>query len=237
MNGYDGLARFYDDLMDFDYSALCDYYESVFTNYNCRPHTVLDLCCGTGKVSAELAKRGYDITGVDLSENMLAQARVNLTDYPEVLLLHQDMCELDLNDTVDAVVCALDGFNHLSDTACLVSALQRAALFLNRNGLLIFDLYSEEKFFKILPENVSVFDLENVYCVWQSELSGKRTVRHQLNFFIPVANGKFKRADEHFNEYWFSPATVKNALKKTGLTLLEINSTDPMRTYYITVKG
>ncbi len=237
MNGYDGLARFYDDLMDFDYSALCDFYESIFAKYGSPPQTVLDLACGTGKVSAELAGRGYDITGIDLNENMLAQARFNLADYPEVLLLHQDMCALDLNDTVDAAVCALDGFNHLSGTASLVTALQRAALFLNRNGLLIFDLYSEEKFFKVLPENISVFDLDKVYCVWQSELSGKRSILHHLNFFIPAGNGSYRRSGECFNEYWHSPATVKNALKKAGLTLLEIVSTNPMRTFYIAVKG
>ena len=236
MNGYDGLAQFYDNLMDFDYPALCDYYESVFVKYDCRPHTVLDLCCGTGKVSDELAKRGYDMTGVDLSENMLAQAQINLANYPDVLLLQQDMRLLDLNDTVDAVVCALDGFNHLPDTASLVSALQRAALFLNRNGLLIFDLISKEKFFNILADHVSVYDLEDIYCVWQSELSGKRSVKHCLNFFKPASNGKYIRSDECFREYWFSSATVKNALKKAGLTLLEINSENPMRTFYIAMK-
>ncbi len=236
MNCYDGLARFYDELMDFDYAALCDYYESVFAKYNRRPHTVLDLACGTGKVSAELVKRGYDLTGADLSENMLARAQVNLANYPKALLLHQDMRVLDLNDTVDAVVCALDGFNHLSDTAALVSAFQRTALFLNRDGLLIFDLFSEEKFFRVLPENISVFDLENVYCVWQSRLTGKRKIGHDLNFFIPEKNGGYSRFDERINEYWHSPAAVKNALKKAGLTLLEIDSADPLRTFYIATK-
>ncbi|HOP10356.1 MAG TPA: class I SAM-dependent methyltransferase [Oscillospiraceae bacterium] len=237
MNSYNVWAQFYDDLMDFDYPALCDYYESVFEKYNCHPHTVLDLACGTGKVSAELAKRGYDITGIDLNENMLAQAQFNLADYPETLLLHQDMRELDLNDTVDSVVCALDGFNHLSDTRSFVSALQRAALFLNRNGLLIFDLISEGKFFKVLSDNVSVFDLDRLYCVWQSELSGKRTIRHTLDFFISNKNDRYRRDSEYFSEYWFSPTTVKNALKKAGLTLLEINTKDPMRTFYIAGKG
>ena len=236
MGGYDGLAQFYDDLMDFDYSALCNYYESVFAKYGRHPHTVLDLACGTGNVSAELAKRGYDITGVDLNVNMLAQAQKNLSKYPEVLLLHQDMRELDLNDTVDAVVCALDSFNHLPDSVSLVSAFQRAALFLNRNGLLIFDLISKEKFFNVLADHVSVFDLEDIFCVWQSALSGKRSVIHQLNFFKPSANGSYIRSDECFREYWFSPTMAKNALEKAGLTLLEINLKDPMRTVYIAMR-
>ncbi|HNX14673.1 MAG TPA: class I SAM-dependent methyltransferase [Oscillospiraceae bacterium] len=237
MNGYDELAQFYDDMMDFDYPALCDYYESVFSKYGCYPKTVLDLCCGTGKVIAELCKRGFDMTGIDFNENMLSRARLNLADYPEALLLHQDMRELDLNDTVDAIVCALDGFNHLADTASLCHAFQRAALFLNRNGLLIFDLISEEKFFKVLPENISVFDLDMVYCVWQSELSGKRSIRHHLDLFRAVGNGKYIRCNESFREYWFNPKTVESTLKKAGLSLLEVNSDDPMRTFYIAGKG
>jgi len=236
MNGYDGLAQFYDNLMDFDYPALCDYYESVFAKYGCHPHTVLDLACGTGKMSVQLAKRGYDMIGIDQSVNMLAQAQKNLAKYPGVLLLHQDLCELDLNDTVDAVVCALDGFNHLPNSVSLVSAFQRAALFLNRNGLLIFDLISKEKFYNILADNVSVYDQKDVFCVWQSELSGKRSVMHRLNFFKPAVNGSYIRSDECFREYWFSPTTVKNALKKAGLTLLEINSKDSMRIFYIAMR-
>jgi len=185
----------------------------------------LDLACGTGKI------------GVDLSENMLVRARINLTDYPDALLLHQDMRELDLNDTVDAVVCALDGFNHLSDSASLCLAFQRAALFLNRNGLLIFDLISEEKFFHVLPENVSVFDMDKVFCVWQSELSGKRSILHNLNYFKPAGDNRYLRSDECFREYWFSPKTVESALKKAGMTLVEVNCEDPMRTFYIARKG
>ena len=106
---YDLLAPLYDRLNGgADYLRLADYAEGQFARYfPAGVQSVLDLACGTGRLTAELSRRGYDMIGVDLSDEMLAEARdraerAGLSD--QILFLCQDMCDFELYGTVEAVV-------------------------------------------------------------------------------------------------------------------------------------
>ena len=230
MNGYCALARCYDRLMEFDYAALCDYYESVFAEFGVKPNTLLDLACGTGSVSAELFRRGYDVTSVDASTDMLMQASAKLGSIPNALLLCQDMRKLDLNDTVDSAVCALDSINHLPDRKSLLQTFERVRLFLNPGGLFIFDVHSREKFFSVLADQVFVYDLPDLFCCWQSKLID-RHLRYTLDFFIGGAAG-CRRYTDAFCEYWYGPDTLTKLLRQVGLEPLLIDTQhDPERVF------
>ena len=106
---YDSIARVYDLLnADVDYGAWADFIEKCFERYlEEKPTLVLDLACGTGRMTRELASRGYDMTGVDISVEMLDVAReraehAGLSD--KMLWLCQDITELELYGTVDVAV-------------------------------------------------------------------------------------------------------------------------------------
>lgn len=237
MNEYGALALCYDRLMDFDYSSLCDYYESEFAAWGGgKPSSVLDLACGTGAVSLELSKRGYDLVSVDLSEQMLSVAQKRIPKSRGVLLLHQDMRKLDLNDTVDCAVCALDAINHLSGAEQVRQVFERVHLFLNPGGLFLFDVHSEENFFSTLANGNFIYDLDDTFCIWQSLLDRQR-LKHHLDIFIREPGSQlFRRYEDDFCEYWYSRRTLCSALESCGFSVKNVNSLDPSRIYFTAKK-
>ena len=113
MSSYGALARWYDQLTgDVDYGEFADYYEAEFARDGGEFRLLLDLCCGTGTLTGELTERGYELIGVDASEDMLMQAREKCAGLePAPVFICQDAAELDLYGTVDACICSLDGVN------------------------------------------------------------------------------------------------------------------------------
>jgi len=114
---YGDLSLVYDLLMDdVDYSQWADYIEALFEKYAVKPEIILDLACGTGSLTLELAKRGYDMIGIDISPEMLNRA-VEKTDLSGVspLWVCQDMRSFELYGTVDAIVCTMDSLNYILD--------------------------------------------------------------------------------------------------------------------------
>ena len=126
MESYSALAASYDELtQDVGYEKRAAFVEKLFLRSHIPVHTVLDLACGTGTMTALLTERGYELIGVDGSEDMLLEAREKaqtLTGVPP-LFLHQSMPELDLYGTVEAAICCLDSLNYLTEArACTCSS-------------------------------------------------------------------------------------------------------------------
>ena len=132
---------------------------------------VLDLACGTGSLSCELARRGYGVVGVDLSEEMLMEAAEKAAALPQdqrPTFLCQSMDELDLYGTVDACVCCLDSVNYITDAATLKEAFRRVHTLLMPGGRFIFDINTPEKL-KAMDGQTYLDETEDVYCVWRAD--------------------------------------------------------------------
>ena len=143
---YNDFAAVYDKLQDADYDAFVDYYERIFKKLGKEPKLVLDLACGTGNITLPMAKRGYDMIGLDLSCEMLNIARDKaMTENQNILFLNQDMCEMELYGTVDAIVCALDGVNYITETEDLRKLFRLVKNYLNPDGIMIFALNDESE--------------------------------------------------------------------------------------------
>ena len=115
---------------------------------------VLDLGCGTGKITRRLRDCGYDLIGVDSSVEMLDIAIEKESDRQEkvdgsILYLNQDMRELDLYGTVKAVVSICDCMNYITDFDDLVTVFKLVNVFLDPKGVFIFDLNTEYKYTSI----------------------------------------------------------------------------------------
>ena len=221
MKPYGVFAKYYDILMsDVDYSARALYICDIFKRHNLVGNSVLDLACGTGSISFELAKSGFEVIGVDISDQMLSQAAIKAgANCQNPIFICQDMCSLDLYGTVSAAVCTLDGVNHLTSSQSVKKAFECVSLFLERDGLFVFDLNTPYKIANTLGDNSYVYDYDDIYCVWQNGYNAKsKMCRFDLTFF--ELNGEhYIRSDESFSEHAYTAVQIKKWLDAAGLSL------------------
>ena len=223
---YGVFSEFYDALTaNVSYDTVSQVLSSLLTRYGKSRGLLLDLACGTGSVSVRLAKKGYEVIGVDLSPEMLSEAQNKAYSAGQnILFLCQDMTALDLYGTVDAAVCTLDGLCHLPDEESVQAALRKVSLFMNPGGVFLFDVNSVYKHRAVLGNNTFVYDTDDVYCVWQNTLlSDGVTVQMDLDFFEPISDaGDYVRQSERFTERAYPRETLEAMLKKAGFTVLDV---------------
>ena len=176
MNGaYGALAGHYDELTrDVAYGRLADHCERIFSSDAGSFRLLLDLCCGTGSLTLELARRGYEMIGADASADMLMEAMdkaaaSGLAARP--LFINQAAGELDLYGTVDAAVSSLDSLNYVPPEE-LREAFRRLRLFIRPGGLLLFDLRTPG-FLRSMDGSVSVDETEDVFCLWRGRFDSE----------------------------------------------------------------
>ena len=220
MSSYDFLAGCYDRLTyDVDYGAWADYIEKHFKKRGLPGNTVLDLACGTGSLTFELAQRGYEMIGVDLSPDMLAQAAEKNREVDGIapIFLCQSMDKLDLYGTIDACVCCLDSVNYVTDPKKLRRAFERVHLFLMPGGLFLFDINTPAKL-EGLDGQVFLDETEDTYCVWRAEYSPRRRVCSYFMdiFCLDEDSGLWDRGEELHEEYAYTPEELVEYLQQAG---------------------
>jgi SAM-dependent methyltransferase len=221
MSSYGVFARFYDKLTEnVEYKKRAEYFRTLLSANGVNGGMLLDLACGTGRLLYEMAGFGFDVIGVDASADMLCTAQSNpQANDLQPLLLCQTMQTLDLYDTVDAVVCSLDSINHLTSPGDVQAAFGRVSLFLNPAGVFVFDVNTVYKHKKILANNTFVYDLDELYCVWQNGLDEKTdTVEITLDFFEQDEDAYY-RSTESFKERAYSLDELRGWLEDVGLTV------------------
>ena len=216
MNSYSYLASFYDSFTgDINYCEFADFYERVFSENPGEYRLILDLCCGTGTLTEIMAGRGYDMTAVDSSYEMLMAAREKLTAIsPSPLLLCQDAEELDLYGTVDAAYSSLDSFNYLSPDN-IGAVLKRLFLFIRPGGMLIFDIHSPEWMEK-LSGQVFVDETEDALCLWRADFSDG-VLNYSMDIFSS-AGELWEREQEEHTEYAYSNDRISALLRDSGFS-------------------
>lgn len=222
MSAYVPLAQRYDVLTrDVPYDRFADFYERLWEKYGIRPTVVLDLACGTGTLTAILAKRGYEMIAVDGSEEMLSEAQDKIYD-PDIavtpMLLCQDMTELDLYGTVNACVCSLDGINYLPPEE-LKNVFHRLRLFIEPGGVLIFDINTPEKL-RAQDGEAFIDETDDVFCVWRAELEGE-SLHYGIDLFLRDGK-KWTRSREEHTEYLHTTDRLVRELEKEGFTEIRL---------------
>ena len=217
MEAYTDFAKIYDALtFDVNYDAWCDRLEQFFSQLPKKPEIICELGCGTGSITSRLSKRGYSMIGIDLSEDMLNIAREKC-EGENVLLLNQDMTEFELYGTVDAFICTLDSVNYLTEDGDLEKMLSLCRLYLNTGGLLIFDINTEYKIKNILAPETFVYETDDVFYTWQSELDGI-LCDYYLTFFLKHGD-TYTRFDEVHTERIYTDDEIISLLKKYSFEL------------------
>ncbi|MCL2014106.1 MAG: class I SAM-dependent methyltransferase [Oscillospiraceae bacterium] len=226
INSYGMFSRFYDTLTDSDYyKKLYNLYCELLRESGTESGTVLDLACGTGKLTIKLADEGYDCIGADASPEMLSIA-INKSADKNITYICQHMQDLDLYGSVNAVVCALDSLNHITNPEELAIIFERVSLFLEPGGVFIFDVNTVYKHWLTLSDNSFVYECEDFLLVWLNQTEGDLT-DITLDFFVKQDNRAetnkteqlYRRYTEHLCERGYDYETIDELAKKAGLKI------------------
>ena len=232
MESYEFLAGCYDELTtDVRYSRWADYIEKHFARSALPIHTVLDLACGTGSLTAELMGRGYEMIGADRSAEMLSVAAEKcrgLEGEPPIFLC-QSMEKLDLYGTIDACVCCLDSVNYVTNPRQLKKAFERVHLFLMPGGLFLFDITTPDKL-RGLDGGMFIDETDDAYCVWRAEYSPRRRIcTYGMDIFRLEEDGRWSRGEEVHEEYAYEPDELEEYLREAGFTRIRRHGCLKMR--------
>ena len=223
MDAYKALAESYDRLTnDVDYAATVDFYEEILKREGVSPRTCVDLACGTGSVTEILARRGYQVTGVDMSEEMLTVAASKVMDMEQLPMFScQRLERLRLPRAVDMAVCALDSLDYILDPADCAEAIRRAYKALNPGGIFIFDVNTPEKL-RAMDGQVFLDEDDDVYCVWRGEFDEETNICSYGMDLFQRQGAVWHRSFEEHREYAYSREQLTGFLKAAGFTHIEV---------------
>ena len=230
MSCYDALAANYDALTgDVEYEKRADYLEKLFKKSKIPVKTVLDLACGTGTMTWILTGRGYEMIGVDASEEMLAAAMEKSGSVEGVapIFLHQSMPKLDLYGTVDAAICCLDSLNYLTNPKDVQRTFDRLRLFIAPGGVLIFDINTVEKL-AALDGQVFLDETEDTYCVWRPEYR-RGICTYYMDIFQLQEDGSWERNFELHRERAYTVEELTAWLETAGFGEIQTYGDRKMR--------
>ena len=218
-NEYTAIAALYDGFRGESPNMWAAYMDELFNRYaEKKPKTVIDLACGTGTVTAAMSRLGYDMIGIDKSEEMLALAQKKT---PGALLLHQDMRCIDLYGTADGAICCLDSVNYLpsGDDVCrMMSSLHK---FLLPGSLFIFDVNTEKRFTEKYGKNDFILEDKNGLIAWSCDYKPRlKRCDFYLSCFVPESDGRYVRRDEEQSEYCYSDKQIREFAEESGYEVL-----------------
>lgn len=218
MEQYTTLAYLYDELMNhINYKEIADYIEKIFSKNKAPITNILDLGCGTGTIAYEFAQRGYKVTGIDISTDMLDVAAQKSNG--KVTYLCQDMTKLELNSCYDAFICMFDCLNYITNYNDLKKIFKSAAKYLKEDGIFIFDINTAYKLAHTLGENTFTFSEDNLTYIWENEYESKSK---QCNFYLTffVKEGEmFRKYEEQHIERAYTIEQIEKAAEQAGFKI------------------
>ena len=214
---YQEFAYFYDEFNGAaDYDALFAYVTGELKAHGIQDGIVADFGCGTGELTLMLAQAGYDMIGIDVSEEMLSVLRdkADALGLPltNPMLLCQDLLQLDLYGTIRAAVSTFDTYNHIGPLENFEKAIAKAAFFMEKDGIFVFDLNTPYKHEKVLSGQTFDFDEDDAACRWSNRYD-PQTGRVDLSIDIHYKDTG-EDFHESFSEYSYPLDTVKALLTR-----------------------
>lgn len=235
-NCYGLFADIYDRLMDdVNYDAWYADIKSLLSPFAAAPPArVCDVACGTGQFALRFAREGYEVTGIDISTDMLRIAEQNSRKQGvKVRFSQQDMRNLALPRPVPIITCACDGVNYLTTPADVCAFFAAVKKSLAPNGAFVFDVSTEQKLRQQLGNN-SLWDLrDDAAYIWQNRFNEeKRLVVMDLTFFSREADGRYVRFEERHVQRAHSHDEIIGWLAREGFAVEGILKTS-MRAHYV----
>lgn len=217
---YKSFAQVYDLFMNnVPYEEWCRYLTGLLEEYGISGGLLLELGCGTGSMTELLSQKGYDMIGVDNSEDMLEIAmdkRVNSGH--DILYLLQDMREFELYGTVRAVISICDSMNYILEEEDLLQVFRLVNNYLDPGGYFIFDLNTIYKYEQI-GESTIAENLEEASFIWDNFYDAKTQINeYELAIFIPEGEeGLYRKYEEFHEQRGYDPEVIRRLLEEAGM--------------------
>lgn len=225
MQQYSDFAKLYDVFMDnVDYEKWGRYLITQLEEYGINNGIVLDLGCGTGTMTEYLAKAGYDMIGVDNSEEMLTEAieKREESGY-DILYLLQEMQEFELYGTVRAVISVCDSLNYLLCEDELLQVFCLVNNYLDPGGIFIFDMNTEYKYQNLLGDTTIAENREDGSFIWENTYESEQKINtYELTLFIRREDGLFEKSEEIHCQKAYSQEEIRTLIEKAGMELLAV---------------
>lgn len=243
MEAYTGFAQVYDKFMDnVPYDEWAEDIRKILLKYGISEGILLDLGCGTGSITRRLADNGYDMIGIDISEEMLQIAIEKKYEEEEntlpdskredILYLNQDMRDFELYGTVSAVICICDSINYITKEEELLHTFTLVNNYLEAGGIFLFDMNTEYKYKEILGESVIAENREDCSFIWENYFDKKENINeYQVTIFVEAQDVKEEKYTqgkmyEKFSETHYQKAysieTIKTLLEKAGMEFIGV---------------
>lgn len=236
MEQYGSFAYIYDELMDdVDYDRWVEHIEEIISAQKAEVKNILELACGTGNITIPLAKKEYDIAGIDISEEMLDVA-FNKSEEMQIplVLLEQDIVNLDFDlYDLDCILCACDGFNYITSLEDLKKVFAKSYELLKKNGILLFDISSHYKISKILGNNFMGETREELAYMWSNYYDDStQLIDMDLDFFVKIdveddeedneEDNVYERYKEKHQQRAHKVEEIKDLLEESGFKDIKI---------------
>ena len=221
MQAYEGFASIYDIFMgDVDYDGWVEYIEKIWKKYKKEPKLIAELGCGTGNITGRLAKKGYDMIGIDNSFDMLDMALEREDD--RILYLMQDMREFEPGEKVSAVVSACDSINYILEPEDLQAVFFCVSESLKEGGIFIFDINTPYKYEVLMADNTIAENRDEGSFIWDNYYDADEKINeYDLTLFIKEQSEDeddiYKKFEETHFQRCYEISELKELLEQSGL--------------------
>ena len=220
---YESFARVYDELMDnVPYGEWAEFYVDILKKYGAAEGLVCELGCGTGNMTELFAQKGYDMIGIDNSEDMLLIAREKTAQEQGILYLQQDMREFELYGTVRACVSVCDCVNYVLDEEELVEVFRLVNNYLDPKGVFAFDFNTTYKYEQVIGDTVIAENREDCSFIWENFYDGEEQINeYDLTIFVRQEDEKYEKFTETHLQRGYTLEQMKDMLSRSGLVFVE----------------
>lgn len=222
---YQTFAQVYDAIMDDSlYERWGHFVDQQLQNNG---QKLLELACGTGALAVTLKKLGYDVTGLDLSPNMLSLANERALSAGVYLpLIEGDMLDLSETGKFEAVTCFSDSICYMPDEKAVLTVFKEVANVLSSAGIFLFDVHSTYQVDEVFPGYMYNEQSEDISFLWQSYIGEvKHSIEHDLTFFVYDKDiDLYERFDETHRERTYPLETYYSMLKQAGFSSVKVYS-------------
>lgn len=225
MEAYGKFAQVYDLFMDnVDYEGWADCLEKHLKEEGIEDGLVLELGCGTGTMTGLLARRGYDMIGVDNSEEMLAEAmEKKVEDGLDILYLLQDMQEFELYGTVRAAVSVCDSLNYITEKEELLQVFRLVNNYLDPGGIFLFDMNTVHKYRDVLGDDTIAENRDEGSFIWENSYDPDTGLNiYELAVFLPREDGLYEKCEELHCQRAYEQAEIEALIREAGMEIVGV---------------
>ncbi len=220
---YQEFAGVYDAMMsEIPYDLWYERIRAYLVKHGKESGHLCELGCGTGQMTGRFCDSGYEVTGIDLSPDMLALAMENKKEEQNILYLNQDMTDFSLHKPADVILCICDSFNYLLEEEELQEMFQCVYDNLDEDGLFLFDMKTRYCYTEILGDGIRVEDEDEYTVIWDNVFDPETDINeYLLTMFIRQEDQRYERYDECHQQRAYEDAQVEALLQEAGLVLCD----------------